>query len=528
MTFDAKTLSPIGAAFLTLNHSVTMDHTATGVNLHAVVVVLVRKIHAVDPAVTVFYGSEEMESKKRVWLNNLSPARTTHSFLEVFTAPVAAGEAAVEVEISAGTRFSAEYRAVCLTYTNVGRVGNVTAVAGRENSSSMSLTVSSLPGRTVVAAFAHENTTTVTGFSGTHRSALDLLFGISEGVVGEVAGAASVTVSANRWFGAPYCGVAVDLLVHVDSLAAQVAVTGSTPKGAVIPPPVVGDVEIPVLTLAPAFYPMNPQVLRGELFRYPYVQVKVPYVNLPLNAFAAGGVAKLDSYLHKYVGRRILVLGYSEGAQVIYKWIRENGASSDISPFEVTFLCIGNLERKYNGLPDGGDYPGGVGGTGLPDGAHGYRIIDIARQYDFWADHPDDTGNAVAMRNVDPKGTNFGTGSPVHGDYKRVSPNPDHPHNFAVTEDTITYVWAPTYPAPIIDDADFFATAQTLVPRDDVLRSEIEAGYERPVTIPDPPPAGSVDGQFPYGWDGSSWVRITQATVEAPAPVDWWLTEGGS
>lgn len=528
VAFDVKSLSPVGVAWAARTHSRSWGHTGTGADLCAEVNVLVRRNEAVDPAVQVTYGDRQMPSKGRVWLNNLPPSHRTHSFIETFTLTgVAAGDKDVKVTVSSGTRFSGEYRAVCRTFTGVAKVGSFTSAFGDDDSDLMSITVGSKSGRVVSAVFAHEATQPVTAFSGTSRYPLDLFLSISEGVVGDTAGASTVTLSAERGAGRAWCGSAIDLIAaEATSLAAQMSITGGTPKIRVVTPPPVSSVTIPVLTLAPGYNAMNPNHLRGELFRFPYVATKIPYVNWTFESFANGGKEKLDTYLHRYVGTRILVVGHSMGAQVIYKWLREEAETSDISPFEVTFICTGNLERLYNGFPGGGDYPGGPDGTGLPDGAHGYRVIDIARQYDFWADHPTDTDNEVAMRNVDPEGTNLGIGSPVHSDYSLVSANPGDVRNFAVTEDTITYVVSPTYPAPIVDDADFFATTKTLVPRDESVRAEIELAYTRPVAVPDPP--GSLDAAFPYGWDGTKWVRVSRASVDAPSPTTWWLEEEGS
>jgi hypothetical protein len=525
VAFDAKSLSPVGVAWAALTHSRSWGHTGTGSDLCAEVDVLVRRNEAVDPAVAVTYGDRQMVSKGRVWLNNLPPSHRTHSFIETFTLTgVVAGAKDVKVTVSSGTRFSGEYRAVCRTFTGVAKIGSFTTVFGDDDDDSMSITVGSKSGRVVSAVFAHEATQPVTAFSGTSRYPLDLFLSISEGVVGDTAGAPTVVLSAERGAGRAWCGCAIDLIAaEATSLAAQLSITGGTPKIRVVPPPPVSSVTIPVLTLAPAFNQMNPNHLRGELFRFPYIPTKIPYINLPFEGFANGGMNKLDTYLHKWVGTRILVVGHSEGAQVIYKWLRELGATSDIDPTEVTYICTGNLERLYNGFPGGGDYPGGVDGTGLPDGAHGYRVIDIARQYDFWADHPTDTDNVVAMRNVDPQGNGLGGGSPVHSDYSLVSANPDDARNFSLTEDTVTYVVSPTYPAPLIDDADFFATTTTLIPRDDVVRAEIELAYTRPVTVPDPPPGGAVDPAFPWGWDGTQWIRVSRASVDAPSPITWWL-----
>lgn len=486
----------------------------------AVVTVLVRRNEPIDPTVTVTYGSQQMQSQGRVWLNNFPPSRRTHSFIEIFTLKVAAGTTDWAVTVSSGARFTGEYRAACATYTGVSRVGAFTSVAGTDFNTSMKLTAASQTGRMVAAGFAHQSRTLITGFSGTSRYQLDLFLAISQGVVGDAAGASTVTITATRALAGSYCGAAVDLIEYVSSTSAKVTVAGALPTAEVEPAPADG---VTVLTLAPAFAPMDPRHLRGELFRHPYTRVTVPYTNLPLEVYARGGMNRLDQYLHRYVGQKILVVTHSEGSQVVMKWLREKGPTSDIDPTEVTFICTGNPERKYNGFPDGGDYPGGPGGTGLPAGGTPYRVIDIARQYDFWADHPNDTGNTTAMRNVDPKGSGLGSGNPVHLNYSMVSANPNDARNFAITEDTVTYVWHPTYPAPLLDDDDFFDTAQSLVPRDDVVREAIEAAYTRPVTLPDPPPGDPLDERFPWGWDGAQWVRVTPSSLDAASPMTWWM-----
>lgn len=524
VTFDATSLTPVGLVWLKRSHTKTWQHTATGSNLCAVVTVLVRRNQNIDPTVEAVYGNTELPSLGRVWLAGKPWSETTHTFIELFAAPVEAGEADVTVTITSGTAFAGEYRAACSTYAGVGRVGGYTAAYGDSSGDGMEVTTSSLSGRMVVAAFAHESWAAVSDYSGSKRQDLGLFLSFSDGAVGDAAGAAVVTMSAERTSGRRWCAAALDLIASGED---PDLVQGATPVVEVAAPPRVRSTEIPVLMLAPAFAwnsRLEPTVLRGEFHRYPYVPVKVPYINLPAESFAAGGKNALDNYLNRYTGQRILVVGYSMGAQVVYKWLRENGEASSVDPTEVTFICIGNPERKYNGYPDGGDYPGGEGGSGLPSGAWGYRVIDIATQYDFWADHPDDTDNTTAMRNVDPLGL-LGNGNPMHGSYEAVSANPDHPRNFAYVEDTVTYVWCPTYPAPIVNDNDFFASVSSPSPTDEAVRDEIEAAYERPVTLPGPPPGGVTGGQFGWGWDTETgaWVRMSSEQLNAPSPLTWWL-----
>lgn len=518
VAFDNKSLSKTGIAWVSVDDSTTWTHTSSGSNVMAVVTVFVRRNEPVDPQVSVLAGTKQMVSAGRVWQNNNT--QRSSGFLEIFTLKVPAGSMDVTVKVTSGSRLTGEYRADCQTYTGVSRAGAFFSAAGTGAGTAMSLTVSSATGRMVVGGFAHQSKTLVTGFSGATRYQLGLFQAIGQAVVGDVNGAAKVVLSAAKAWGSAWCAAAIDLIESVPTNAGTVTVTGATPVGETEPPPTD---DIVTLTMAPAFAPMPARHLRGELFRYPYTKVVVPYTNLPTNAFARGGMLKLDDYLHRYVGKKILVVTHSEGSQVVYKWLREKGPTSDIDPSEVTFICTGNPERKYNGFPGGGDYPGGLGGTGLPEGGTPYRVIDIARQYDFWADHPNDLDNETAMRNVDPQSTGFGTGNPVHLNYSMVSANPNDVRNFSVTEGTVTYVWCPTYPAPLLDDDDFFETVQTLLPRDDVVREVIEEAYSRPVDLPDPPPGDPLDEKFPWGWDGAQWVRVPQSSLDAPSPLTWWM-----
>ncbi|WP_253861905.1 PE-PPE domain-containing protein [Mycobacterium asiaticum] len=242
-----------------------------------------------------------------------------------------------------------------------------------------------------------------------------------------------------------------------------------------------------VFTLNPAFFPLPSDWLRGELFAAPNVKVKVPYTNLPNAYFVNQGADTLDRMLHSTPGRKI-VLGHSEGAQVEDDWLRRFGPTSDIDPASVTFILTGDPETKFNGctrIPSSG-CKAAYGGIGFPADTR-YTVKVIVRQYDFWADCPNDLSNPFARWNR--FAANFVGGSgelrSVHGDYSRLSLN--DPGNKTFVEGNATYILgAPaTYYLPMV-------TARLELPeqkrtRDREWRPQVEAGYQRPMGAPDPP-----------------------------------------
>lgn len=218
-------------------------------------------------------------------------------------------------------------------------------------------------------------------------------------------------------------------------------------------------------------------------------RVDIQYNNLwPSNTNALDGRDKLNTALTSGYPTPYYIVGHSMGAQVVYKWLRELGPTSAVSTTTTTFICTGCPERKYGGAaviqPSKypAVYPGGSGGVGLPATMR-YTLIDIARQYDGWADYPNNDSIAAALTNAQ-KGQ-----STIHVDYG------DVPWNSGIdyVEGLVTYRWsAPTYPAPSaqVDDTGLnwlwrwlFHIAATT---DASVRSAIEAAYSRPVTLPSP------------------------------------------
>ena len=111
------------------------------------------------------------------------------------------------------------------------------------------------------------------------------------------------------------------------------------------------------------------------------MQVKYPATLDPTGDSPSGsiqtGVKNLDELIRKTPGQKI-VLAYSQGAQVAGAWLRKYAAAPNApSANELSFILIGNPERKY------GQQPWTKKTT--PDYTQ-YKVRDVARRGDNWAD----------------------------------------------------------------------------------------------------------------------------------------------
>lgn len=206
------------------------------------------------------------------------------------------------------------------------------------------------------------------------------------------------------------------------------------------------------------------QWLRGEVVANNTL-VAVDYANwLLTKSNLANAAQRLDDAIHAHPGPKI-VAAHSLGSEVAYKWLRNWGPSSDIDPAELRFVLTGNPERKYSGAcrvpsPPLGTLTIDAPAVGIPDDAR-YQVIDLARQYDQWADCPSKPNpNWIA------RWYNSSQGSLYHLDY--FSTSLADPRTVWLTEGTVRYGWVPS-PMPWIWR---------------LFRSWIEGGYARPVDIP--------------------------------------------
>lgn len=222
----------------------------------------------------------------------------------------------------------------------------------------------------------------------------------------------------------------------------------------------------------------TPLQLQGDLCKSPNHCQPVDYFAFPGGAFTDQGAAKVEQAADALPGdEQIVLFGHSQGGQVVYSTLRHYAAdpASAPAPSLLTWVSIGNPENAYGGRRA---KPEGAADPWLPPDT-AYTGTEVIRQYDGWADWPDDTSNLLAVANAF-VGMLF-----IHPDYRNVDLN--DPNNVRFTPDVagqpgnVTYVWVPTKTLPLV------AWAGPLAPAlDKKLRPIIEKAYHRPVDIPDP------------------------------------------
>lgn len=146
-------------------------------------------------------------------------------------------------------------------------------------------------------------------------------------------------------------------------------------------------------------YNSMPQQFHGLFSKPPYTMVQVKYPASIAKNSIAKGVEMLDAALRATPGPKI-VMGHSQGAQVCSRWMRENANDTTAPPpGELLFILTGNPLRSTGGYIIGRKEVGGTIGeptsTNTP-----WRIIDVARRYDGWADWVQDEQNKLAVRNA--------------------------------------------------------------------------------------------------------------------------------
>lgn len=267
-----------------------------------------------------------------------------------------------------------------------------------------------------------------------------------------------------------------------------------------------------VITVPGAFNSYNTGNFGGALFSSPNTVIDKPpgndWRNWSIsNSSSVDDVNDLDAMIKNAivglaVGQYVIVAGHSRGGQQIYRWLRDKAPTTTVLPSQVLFISSGNPERKYGGKaylrPDTSPaaYPGpSVGGPGVgygvPDNMRGFRLLDIARQYDEWNDYPNNWENQPSLDAI-------GAGN-IHSSYSIAKPlgANGYPTNWNDwiywDEGTITYMISPTVPSPVLvpapDPENFRAQifkgkysqtrARFYAYKEAVARQPIEDGYFR-------------------------------------------------
>lgn len=138
---------------------------------------------------------------------------------------------------------------------------------------------------------------------------------------------------------------------------------------------------------------------RGVFSRAPYTMRVVDYPrNLSLDSIP-DGVVNLDTAIRATPGT-IIVLAYSQGAQVASEWMREHARDPTAPGADrLTFVLFGNPLRACGGAKVG-EPTRRTTGLATPTDTP-WHIVDVARRYDGYADSPTDKGNSDAVRNAD-------------------------------------------------------------------------------------------------------------------------------
>ncbi len=244
-----------------------------------------------------------------------------------------------------------------------------------------------------------------------------------------------------------------------------------------------------VLTLEGGFVGMQhilhftPTQLRGDLCKAPNHCQPVDYFAFPGSAFTSQGATNVEKAIEALPEDEPVVLfGHSEGGQVIYADLRRWAANPETAPdpARVSWVSIGNPENPYGGRRPKTE---SAGAPWLPP-TTAYQGTEVIRQYDGWADWPDDPTNLLAVANA------VAGMLTIHSNYWQV--DLADPANVRYTPDVagqpgnVTCVWVPTKTLPLV------AWAGPLAPTlDNALRPIVEKGYHRPVDIPDPTPTAA-------------------------------------
>jgi diacyltrehalose acyltransferase len=235
---------------------------------------------------------------------------------------------------------------------------------------------------------------------------------------------------------------------------------------------------VTVLTLQPLdlnlINPM-PQELQGALC----ASNTCTNVSYPATLFSqAQGVTALNTALQKTQGQ-VIVFAYSEGAQVASDWIAQYSNTPNApSPSNVSFVLIGNPQRAGTGWVACTGQAGGPLYPNIPAN-NPYHITDIARQYDGWADWPNNRSSSGYMTAAQNAEVGMAT---IHDNYFDVNMN--SPSNIRWTQGNITYVLVPTQALPMLNPIQAIGATGTATVQNAQLKALVDSAYSYPVPVP--------------------------------------------
>ncbi|TPG32264.1 PE-PPE domain-containing protein [Mycolicibacterium hodleri] len=226
----------------------------------------------------------------------------------------------------------------------------------------------------------------------------------------------------------------------------------------------------------------------------------------------AENIAQLDSSIKSStIPGKKFVFAFSGGARDALGWMQEHSSDVDApAQGDLSFVLIGNPTRTYGGSSS-------IIGGGLMDpNTVPYDVLDIAQQYDFIADFPQNPFNMLALANA-VAGFVY-----LHLDYKNV--DVDDPDNYVWTQGKVTYVFAPTENLPLLEPLRRGGMGWLADILNDPLKAIVEQGYDRSWLPAAPQGAMLVDAAAQVSW---SQLSTLGSTGEAGALQDESVADDG-
>ena len=196
------------------------------------------------------------------------------------------------------------------------------------------------------------------------------------------------------------------------------------------------------------------------------VNVEWPFPWIP------DGVTAFDAAINAASGQETIVFAYSQGAQIAQQWLRQHLFDPDIpSPQDLTFVLLGNSTRAYGGSLN---FLGAIGDVWPPSA---YPVVDVARQYEYSADYPNNPFSpfySLALANA------LAGGWYLH-DYASVA-TPEainSPANTVWKVGQTTYVLMPTENLPLLEPLRAFGLSALADSLNESLKPLVDSAYLR-------------------------------------------------
>ncbi len=225
-------------------------------------------------------------------------------------------------------------------------------------------------------------------------------------------------------------------------------------------------------------------------------------------------------------GSPAVVFGYSQSAVIATnakRQLAEDAAARADVPDDVSFVMLANLNRPNGGLNS--RFPGAfieeLGWTFSPAAPTDtpFTTVDVARQYDLFADFPRYPLNLFATANA--------VLAVLYGahDYTGVTLNPEdpgyNPNTVVQQRGDTTYYFIPSETLPLLRPLrDLGVDPLLLDAAEPVLRLLVEFGYDRTTPFGQPAPAVLTQREDfdQFGLEVAAAVEQGRAMLEAAAP----------